>query len=465
MRARRILIVEDDDSLRQVMQIQLNRDGYETTSVPDVNQALGLLEKIPKDLIITDLNLPGRSGIDLLKKVHGEYPETAVIVMTAFGTIETAVEAMKSGAFDFIVKPIHPAELRILVGRAFEHYQLKEEVQALRTCLDRKYGFEQIVGSSEALLRCLDVSGRVALTDATVLIRGETGTGKEMVAKAIHLRSSRRERPFMTINCGAIPKELLESELFGHVKGAFTGAMTHKKGKVEIADGGTVLLDEIGEMPLELQVRILRLIQEREIEKVGATTPTSVNVRIIAATHRDLATMVKEGQFREDLYYRLLVVPVELPALRDRFGDIPELMQYFFQKSRVKHGRPELRMSQDVIPYFTRYSWPGNVRELENTIERMVILSSGPKLTVEDLPEFVRAEETVASDRIPVHLGGERISLEDVEKQLILQALERFHGNRTKAARYLDMSRRTFTYRLEKFGFRSDTPKHDKKSA
>ncbi len=451
MSMRRILVVEDDDNLRQVMQIQLTRDNYETTAVAGVTQALSELEKIPRDLIITDLNLPDSSGIDLLKKVRNDYPETAVIVMTAFGTVETAVEAMKSGAFDFIVKPVHPAELKILVERALEHYQLKEELQVLRSCLERKYGFEQIIGSSEALLRSLDVAGRVASTDATVLIRGETGTGKEMLAKAIHLRSSRRERPFVTINCGAIPKELLESELFGHVKGSFTGALTHKKGKVEIADGGTVLLDEIGEMPLELQVRILRLIQEREIEKVGATTPTSVDVRIIAATHRDLAAMVKAGEFREDLYYRLLVVPVELPPLRERFGDIPELMHYFFQKSKLKHGRGDLRLSPDVFEYFSRHSWPGNARELENAIERMVILGAGPKLTVSDVPEFLRAGES-GGGCISISPSAEQMSLVDLERQLILGALEKFQGNRTKAARYLDMSRRAFTYRLKKHG-------------
>jgi DNA-binding NtrC family response regulator len=455
MNTRRVLIVEDDDSLRQVMHIQLSRDGYDTVSVPDVAEAISVLEKDPKDLVLTDLNLPGISGLDLLKKVHVDFPDTAVIVMTAFGTVETAVASMKSGAYDFIVKPIHPSELRILVGRALEHYQLREEVLALRSCLDRKYGFEQIIGSSESLLRALDVAGRVAATDATVLIRGETGTGKEMVAKAIHLRSSRRERPFMTINCGSIPKELLESELFGHVKGSFTGAMTHKKGKVEVADGGTVLLDEIGEMPLDLQVRILRLIQEREIEKVGATNPTAVNVRIIAATHRDLTTMVKQGNFREDLYYRLLVVPVELPPLRERFGDIPELMQYFFQKTKMKHARSDLKLSQSVFPYFAQYSWPGNVRELENAIERTVILAAGPKVSVEDLPEFLRVASIPAAEA-QLSTGGERMSLVDVEKQLILKALEKFNGNRTKAARYLDMSRRTFAYRLDKYGFTTE---------
>ena len=464
MSTSKILIVEDDDTLRQVMQLQFSRVGYDASSAADVGGAMAVLEKARQDLVLTDLNLPGSSGIELLKKVHEGYPETAVIVMTAFGTVETAVEAMKSGAYDFIVKPIHPTELRILVDRALDHYRLREEVQALRTCLDRKYGFEQIVGSSEALLRALDVAGRVADTDATALICGETGTGKEMVAKAIHLRSSRRERPFMTINCGAIPKELLESELFGHVKGSFTGAHMHKKGKVEIADGGSVLLDEIGEMPLELQVRILRLIQEREIEKVGSVSATKVNVRIIAATHRDLESMVKGGSFRQDLYYRLLVVPILLPPLRERTGDIPELVQYFFQKCKLKHGRPDLRLAQSVIPLFSRYSWPGNVRELENTIERMVILNTGNKITADDLPLFVRTDGT-AQGLVPLGEGSHKIRMVDVEKQLILQALEKFHGNQSRAARFLDMSRRTLAYRLEKYGISGETLKAIKRSA
>jgi len=455
--ANHVLIVEDDDSLRLVMQMQLSREGIETQAVADIAHALLILERSPQDLILTDLNLPDGSGIDILKRVRQDYPETAVIIVTAFGSVQSAVEAMKAGAYDYIVKPINPAELTMLVRRTLDHHQLSEEVQVLRSCFDRKYGFEQIIGSSESLLRSLDVAGRVAATDVTVLIRGETGTGKEMVAKAIHLRSSRRERPFLTVNCGAIPKELLESELFGHVKGSFTGALTHKKGKVEMAEGGTVLLDEIGEMPLDLQVRILRLIQEREIEKVGATSPVYINVRIIAATHRDLSAMVRQGTFREDLYYRLVVIPIELPPLRERFGDIPELVQYFFQKCRLKRGRPDLRLAQGIVPHFTQYHWPGNVRELENAIERTVILASGSKITPDDLPGFLRIENT--TQKIPLDPGADKVSLLDVEKKLILDALEKFGGNQTRAARYLDMSRRTLSYRLEKYGLGKETLK------
>jgi two-component system NtrC family response regulator len=464
MSVERILIVEDDENLRRVMHIQLNREGYETSSAADSEQAIPILEKSPQDLVITDLNLPGISGIELLKKVRVEYPETAVIVMTAFGTVQTAVEAMKAGAYDYITKPIHPYELTALVSRALDHHRLLEEVQVLRTCLDQKYGFEQIIGSSAPLMRALDVAARVASTDATVLIHGETGTGKELVAKAIHLRSSRRERPFMTINCGAIPRELLESELFGYMKGSFTGALTHKKGKVEMVDGGTMLLDEIGEMPLDLQVRILRLIQDREIEKVGATTPTKVDVRIIAATHRDLAAMVKEHTFREDLYYRLLVVPIDLPPLRDRTGDIPELVHHFLTKFKAKYNRPTLAMPSGLLAHFTAYDWPGNVRQLENAIERLVLLSTGSEISAEDLPVFLRSDRAPAEGPA-VALPPEGMSLEALEKQLILQALKKFGGNQTRAARYLDMSRRALAYRLEKYGVQGEAVKALKQGA
>jgi two-component system NtrC family response regulator len=451
----RILIVEDDDGLRQITQLQLEREGYEANMALSAEQAIPILEQSLHQLVIVDLHLPGMSGMELLKRIRLEYPETAVIVVTAFGTVKTAVEAMKAGAYDYITKPVHPYELKAVIKRAIGHQRLLQEVLVLRSALDRKYGFEEIVGTSEALLSSLDVAARTASTDATVLISGETGTGKELVAKAIHLRSNRRDRPFVTINCGAIPRELLESELFGHVKGSFTGALTHKKGKVESADGGTVLLDEIGEMPLDLQVRILRLIQEREIEKIGATMPTKVDVRIIAATHRNLATMVKQGTFREDLYYRLLVVPIRLPALRERPGDIEELVQHFFVKCRAKHGRPDLTMKSELMPSFVQYHWPGNVRELENAIERMILLSKGSELTLEDVPDFLHAGAS-ESEAAGINQAPEDTSLEAVEKQMILKALRECGGNQTHAARKLGMSRRALAYRLEKYGVYGD---------
>jgi two-component system NtrC family response regulator len=459
----RILIVEDDENLRQVLQIQLKREEYQVTTAANAEQAIDLLQKFPQDLILTDLSLPGISGIELLKRVRTDYPDVLVILMTAFGTIQSSVEAMKSGAYDYITKPVHPYELRALLSRAFERNRLIEEVHVLRTCLDKKYGFENIIGSSGSLKYALELASRVAATDATVLIQGETGTGKELIAKGIHFLSLRRERPFIIVNCAAIPRELLESELFGYVKGAFTGAFTHKKGKTEMAEGGTLLLDEIGEMPLELQVRVLRLIQEREIEKIGARSLVHVDVRIIAATHRDLPAMVKQNMFREDLYYRLLVVPIKLPPLRDRGQDIPELVLFFFDRAKVKYGRGDLKFRSDLLPYFSDYEWPGNVRQLENAVERLVLLSAGPETTREDLPDFLQrrgpASEVAPSEVAPVLLPAEGLSLDAVEKQLILQALERAGGNQTKAARFLGMSRRTLSYRLEKFGVRAKAPK------
>jgi two-component system NtrC family response regulator len=341
--------------------------------------------------------------------------------------------------------------LKALVNRALEHHRLLEEVQVLRSSLDEKFGFEQIIGASTSLLKTLDVARRVAATDATILIHGETGTGKELIANAIHLRSTRRERPFLTINCAAIPRELLESELFGYLKGSFTGAHTHKKGKVEVADGGTLLLDEIGEMPLELQVRILRLIQSKEIEKVGSTSPIKVDVRIIAATHRDLADLVKQGLFREDLYYRLLVVPIEVPPLRERIGDIPELVNHFFARFKEKHHRADLRLSSSVMPYFSNYTWPGNIRQLEHVVERVVLLARNSNIAPEDLPEFLWFEKRTDTTTLRLDLPEENLNMSAVERDLISRALIKFSGNQTSAARYLGLSRRTLAYRIKKY--------------
>jgi two-component system NtrC family response regulator len=447
----RILVVEDDESLRRVTQVQLERCGYATSVAVDAEDALNFLGKELVDLVLTDLNLPGMSGLELLKQIRSAYPEVTVVLITAYGTIESAVEAIKAGAYDYIAKPVHPDELRALVSRVLERHRLIEEVRVLRSSLDQKYGFESIIGRSGALLQVLDSAARVAHTDATVLITGETGTGKELLAKGVHFNSMRREHPFVVINCGAIPAELLESELFGHVKGSFTGAMAHKKGKVEVADGGTLFLDEIGEMPLELQVRVLRLLQEREIEKVGATNQIRVDVRIIAATHRDLEALVAEGKFREDLYYRLTVIPISIPPLRERVEDIPELVQHFFDRSRVKHGRQELKLPASLMPHFLNYRWPGNVRELENVIERMVLLSRTDELSLADLPAALLRGRPVQEPRSSVP-GAPPAGLNAVERSLIVQALVDCGWNQTKAARQLGISRKTLLYRMAKFG-------------
>jgi len=438
-----------------VTEVRLQQCGYDVLTAASGAEALEVLQKKPAALVITDLKMPGMSGLELLRRIRAEYPEVIVVMVTAFGTIETAVEAMRAGAYDYITKPVHIDEMRLVIERALEHVRLRQELQELRSSLDRKYGFENILGHSNALLSVLDMASRAAQTTSTVLIRGETGTGKELLAKAIHFNSPRRQKPFVVINCGAIPRDLLESEIFGHVKGAFTGAVAHKKGRAEAADGGTLFLDEIGELPLELQVKLLRLIQQGEIEKVGAEETTTVDLRVIAASHRTLQAMIEDGTFREDLYYRLSVIPLELPPLRERPEDIPELVEHFFVKAKEKHGRPDLVLRPALIPYFCGYRWPGNIRELENVIERLVVLTRGNEITLADLPEFLRRERPVLEE-VRLELPPQGISLEAIEKELILRALKRFDWNQTQAARYLDLSRKTLIYRMEKYKIRRE---------
>ncbi len=455
MNRRRILVADDDESLRWVTQVQLQRAGYEVLAAENGQAALELLRDTAVDLVITDLKMPGMSGLDLLRQVRLESPETNVIVVTAYGTVETAVEAMKAGAFDYITKPVNPEELKLTAARALEHVALREEVRNLRASLDRKYGFENLLGRSPAWLQLLDMASRAARAHSTVLLRGETGTGKDLLARAIHRNSPRKDRPFVAINCGAIPRELIESELFGHVRGAFTGAVANRKGQAEMAEGGTLFLDEIGELPLELQVKLLRLVQQGEVAKLGASGATRVDVRIIAATNRNLQAMVEDGAFREDLYYRLSVIPLDLPPLRERPEDIPELVEHFFVQSREKNGRPNLVLPPCLLPHFTSYRWPGNVRELENVVERLVVLSPGDQINLEDLPDFLRRSRSTVEE-LRLDLPPQGISLEAVEKELILRALEKFNWNQSQAARYLDLSRKTLIYRMDKFKLRRE---------
>jgi DNA-binding NtrC family response regulator len=456
----RILVVDDDPSLRRVLQAQLEQEGYEVAVAVSAQQTLSVLELRPFDLVITDLRMPGMSGLELLKHARSQYPQTIVIVLTAFGTVDTAVEAMKAGAYDYLTKPVHPDEMTAVVRRAMEHVRLVEQVHTLRTSLDQKYGFENILGRSDVLLEVLDTAARAARSNSTVLIRGETGTGKELLARAIHFNSVRSNNPLVTINCGAIPKDLLESELFGHRRGAFTGAVADKKGRIELADGGTLFLDEIAEMSPDLQVKLLRLIQEGEIEKLGSEVKAKVDVRIIAATHRDLQAMIEDGTFREDLYYRLAVIPLVMPPLRERSEDIPDLVQHFFRKSQEKNKRPELLMSLALLPYFAQYRWPGNVRELENVIERIIVLARGKEITIEDLPQSLR-QEKAGVDALEIGLPPQGISLEAIEKELILKALHRCGWNQTRAARYLDISRKTLIYRIAKHGIQEPPDRQD----
>jgi DNA-binding NtrC family response regulator len=450
-----VLVVDDDVSVRRVMKMQLEEAGYDVVLAADAEEAGAIIDDRRPKLVITDLRMPGCGGLELLRRIREDHLDTTVIMITAFGSVETAVEAMRAGAYDYVTKPIDYEALVRVVDRAMERQTLLDEVRNLRSALDQRYGFETIIGNSKRLLHVLDMASRVAQHDSTVLIQGETGTGKELLARAIHHNSRRKNKPFVTINCGAIPKDLIEAELFGFMRGAFTGAHAAKPGKIELADEGTLFLDEVGELPVEMQVKLLRLLQHGEIEKLGATGHRIVDVRVIAATHRDLLAMIEDGTFREDLYYRLAVVPLELPPLRERKEDIPELIRHLFQKLKERHGLHSLRIAPSVPSYLSAYRWPGNVRELENVIERMMVLSNGEEIGVLDLPDEIRREPP-PRDSFSIELPEGGISLESVERELIISALERSKGNQTQAARYLDISRRTLIYRMEKHGLKRE---------
>ncbi len=449
-----IVVVDDDASLRRVMKMQLEEAGYRVEIAADGQQAVQIISEKRPNLVITDLRMAGISGLDLLRLISEQDLQTTVIVITAFGSIESAVEAMRMGAYDYVTKPIDYEALTLAVHRAMERQDLLEEVRNLRSALDQRYGFESIVGRSKNFLRVLEMAARVAPHDTTVLIHGETGTGKELLARAIHHNSLRKTKPFVTINCGAIPRDLVESELFGFDRGAFTGAHASKPGKVELADGGTLFLDEVGELPLEAQVKLLRLLQQGELEKIGSTSTRSINVRVLAATHRNLLAMIEDGNFRQDLYYRLAVVPLQLPPLRERKEDIPELVQHLLRKTKEQHGLPSIRFSPSLSSHFSGYRWPGNIRELENVVERMLVLSTGDILSEADLPDELRRTPPSRSDSFWLELPENGISLESIERELLLRSLEKFNGNQTQAARYLDISRRTLIYRMEKHGLR-----------
>lgn len=449
-----ILVVDDDASVQRVLRLQLEEAGYRVSAAGDAGAAEAILERERPKLVITDLMMPGTSGLDLLQHIKAGDVDTTVIIITAFGSVETAVSAMRSGAYDYITKPIDYDALILAVNRALERQNLLEEVRTLRSALDQRYGFENILGHSKALLRVLEMASRVAQHDSTVLIQGETGTGKELLARAIHHNSRRRNKPFATINCGAIPRELLEAELFGFMRGAFTGAHTAKPGKIEVADGGTLFLDEIGELPLDMQVKLLRLVQQGELEKLGSAAPKKVDIRVIAATHRNLQAMIEDGAFREDLYYRLAVVPLLLPPLRERKEDIPELVQFLFLKLKERYGMPDLILPPNLRAQLAGYRWPGNIRELENVLERLVVLSSG-QITEADLPDEIRCH-TAAKESFHLELPESGISLESVERELLMRALQKFNWNQTQAAQFLDISRRTLIYRMDKHNLRRD---------
>ena len=403
----RILLIDDDTSLRRVLEYNLQEEGYEVDTAADGESGLALFDRREPDLVITDLKMPGISGFQVLAGIRERSPEALVIVITAFGDVETAVKAMKSGAYDYVTKPFNREEFRLVARKALELRGLSAENRRLKEELSDRAEFREIIGTSGSMQKVFSVVSKVADTDATVLISGESGTGKELVARAIHAQSSRRGAPFVAVNCAAIPRDLLESELFGHVKGAFTGAIRDKAGKFQLADGGTIFLDEVGELPLDLQPKLLRALQERSVEPVGGSHPQKLDVRVVAATNVDLEKALDEGMFREDLYYRLAVIPVHLPPLRERREDIPLLIRRFLARS----GSPAPSVSAEALAILENYPWPGNVRELRNAIERAVIMAKGDKIRLEDLPAELRgqtAARIVADivERTPLKLDG-----------------------------------------------------------
>lgn len=453
MAIKTILLVDDDASQRKVIEFWLREEGYSTLTAGDGKTALPILEERSPDLVVADIRMPSMDGLELLSRIRAINQDTPVILMTAFGTVNNAVDAMKLGATDYLLKPLNPDELKIIVRRALERQDLLDENRSLRKLADAGLRFESLVGCSQKMRDVFELALQVARRDSTVVLTGESGTGKELLARAIHQNSLRVGKPFVAINCGAIPEALVESELFGHRKGSFTGAISDRVGKFEAANEGTVFLDEIAELKPELQVRLLRVLQEREIDKVGHSQPIKINVRVLAATNRDLRKLIEDGRFREDLFYRLSVVTIHIPALRDRKEDIPLLADHFLQKWCSRYELPLISISGEVLEILKGYNWPGNVRELENVIERLAVLNKGEAIRPEDLPLEVRqAKNRVANITLELPDGG--ISLEDVEKEILFRALEKYQGNQTRAAQYLNITRKTLIYRIEKYGIK-----------
>ena len=446
-----VLLIDDDESLRRVVQYNLHEDGHRVLTAVDGTSGWQTFQAEPVDLVLTDVRMPEMDGLELLTRIKTVQPDLPVIMLTAHGTINSAVEAMKLGAFDYLTKPFNREQLKAAVRKALEVAALTSENRYLRQVVAERFSFANMIAGARAMRAVTETAARVAQSDTTVLLEGESGTGKELLAKAIHFHSARERAPFVTINCGAIPEQLLESELFGHRRGSFTGAVADKRGKFEVADRGTIFLDEIGELPSLLQVKILRVLQEREIDKVGETRPIKVNVRVIAATNRDLEKMIADGAFRDDLYYRLAVVSIRMPPLRERSDDIPLLVDHFLSKHAERLDRPRPTVERGVYSAFNLYSWPGNIRELENVIERALVLDKDGVLGLDDLPERLRTREHRVAN-LRMELPDEGISLEDVERELLLAALQKHNWNQTRAAAFLNITRSTLLYRMQKFG-------------
>lgn len=451
MRKAKILLVDDDRNLLRVLAFHLSEAGFEVVPLSSPRAAIQQLDEAP-DLLITDLRMPEMDGLELLRRVRSRLPQLPVIVLTAFGSIDRAVEAIRKGAADFLAKPFEKEEILHAVRRALQVADLLEENRRLAREVQDRFQFKGITGSSKAFLEVLSMAGQLAAVETTVLITGESGTGKELLARAIHFNSARKSGPFVVVNCAAIPRDLMESELFGYRKGAFTGAMADRKGKFEAAGGGSIFLDEVGELPVNMQAKLLRVLQEREIDMLGESQPRAVDVRVLAATNRKLQEMMEQGEFREDLFYRLSVAPLHVPPLRERREDIPLLAHHILEKLASRTGK-EVRISSVALEALQGYDWPGNVRELENHLERLVVFNRTGTILPEDLPAQIRRPPKVLG-RIRLELPDEGFSLEELERDILAAALERHGGNQSRAARYLGISRNTLLYRMQKFQLR-----------
>ncbi len=453
MSSEKVLLIDDSPEIVQNLSEYLTSEGYDVTATSDGASGISLIEKNFYDLVLTDLKMPGADGMEVLKYVKEHSPDSICILLTGYGTIRNAVEAIKNGAFDYLTKPVKLDEIAVTLKRAFEYRNLKRENVNLRNQLKKKYQFKNIIGESPAMQKVFETVEKVADTDSTVLILGESGTGKELIARALHYNSYRREGPFVPVNCAAIPSELLESELFGHEKGAFTSAIRTRIGRFELANGGTLFLDEIGDMNPNLQSKLLRVLQERQFERIGGVKPIKVDIRIISATHQDLKKAVLKKRFREDLYYRLNVIPIEIPPLRERRSDIPLLVHHFLHHfSRVRRKRVT-GIAHEAMERLMEYDWPGNVRELENMIERLVILADGERIELADLPERVLPTslgETATSMEIPEEGLSLETALNEFEKQLILQALNKSGWVKNKAAQLLQVNRTTLIEKIKR---------------
>lgn len=448
------LVIEDEPSQREALQEILAGEGYEVETAPDGETGLARLQETGFELVLTDLALPGLGGMEILQYLVRHRPDTLCIIITGYATIKNSVAAMRLGAYDYLAKPVDPQELKLVVKRALEHRHLKQENFQLKKQLHQRFGFANIIGTSEALTRIFHLIRKVADTDSTLLLLGESGTGKELIARAVHYNSHRRQGPLVPVNCAAIPEELLESELFGHEKGAFTHAVRTRIGRFEQANGGTIFLDEIADMSPSLQVKILRVLQDRAFERIGGVKTIRVDIRVLAATNQDLESLVSQGRFREDLFYRLNVIPIRIPPLRERASDIPLLAAHFLQEFSRKKKKPLKRLSPEVMDLLLRYPWPGNVRELENLMERLVILSEGEVVEVNDLPERLRLglpptaspESTDFPDQ-GIHLAN---TVQEFERHLILRALEKSHWVKSRAAQLLHLNRTTLIEKMKK---------------